>query len=127
LDERQKYINSFDKYVPVGTDMVTELEKNKMCADALHLWGIYPQMLMGIEEAAELILGICKFNRGQKTAADITDELADNRIMAYQTMRILGISEEEVTAREEFKWNRLQERINADKEKKRVGEKNDTN
>jgi hypothetical protein len=93
-------------------------EKDKMCADAFHLWGINAQMMMGIEEAAELILGICKLGRSQKTKEDIADEIADNRVMAYEIMYVLGITEEEVKKREEFKWNRLKERIEEGKSKK---------
>jgi hypothetical protein len=93
-------------------------EKDKMCADALHLWGINVQMLMGIEEAAELILGICKLGRGQKTKDNIAEEIADNRVMAYEVMYVLGITEEEVKKHEGFKWARLHERVEEEKLKR---------
>ena len=59
-------------------------EKEQLCAEALRLWGCNAQSLMVIEEAAELILSVCKFYRSQATARDIANEIADNRIMARQ-------------------------------------------
>jgi hypothetical protein len=98
--------------------MATDLEKTTMCTEAVHLWGTYSQILMGVEEAAELIVNVCKFGREQKTKDDVAGEIADNRVMAFQIMHMLGITEDEVKKHEDFKWARLKERIEADKQKR---------
>jgi hypothetical protein len=95
-----------------------EFEKDALCAEALRLWGGNAQALMVIEEAAELILGVCKFYRNQATARDLANEIADNRVMARQLMLMVGIPEETVTNYQEYKWKRLRERVDKSKEEK---------
>lgn len=100
--------------------MVTDSEKDEMCSQASFLWGIQNQIFMVIEELAELTFTICKFDRSQKTAADVAEEIADVRIMSRQLMHMLGITEEDVQKVEAIKWARLGERIEVSKEKRRM-------
>jgi hypothetical protein len=90
----------------------------ELCKDAVQCWGYNAQVMMVIEEAAELILAVCKFGRGKNTSDHITDELADNRVMAKQLMMMVGITEQEVAARTNFKWNRLRTRLVDSKNKR---------
>lgn len=96
-----------------------ELDKAKLYAQCVSLWGIYPQMFMVVEELAELTFTISKFDRGQATAADIAGEIADVRIMMKQLMHIVGLSETQVMNKEIEKMERLKERVEKSLEKKR--------
>jgi len=95
-----------------------DLEKDRLCMAAIGLWGISAQQSMVVEECSELIFTICKFNRGKKTAAEISEEIADCKIMFYQLMYMLGIPDIEVRAHEDIKWERLKHRIEKAQEEK---------
>jgi hypothetical protein len=96
-----------------------ELEKTKIYAQCVSLWGIYPQMFMAVEELAELIFTISKFDRAQATSDDIAGEIADCRIMMNQLMHVVGLSENQVKIKEIEKMERLKERIAKDVERRK--------
>ena len=96
-----------------------ELEKSKIYTQCVSLWGIYPQMMMIVEEFAELLVAISKYDRAQANADDIAGELADTRIMMNQLMHIIGITESQVKEKEIEKMDRLKERIEKDLERRK--------
>ena len=96
-----------------------EVEKSKIYAQCIALWGIYPQMIMVFEELAELIAATAKYDRQRATADDVAGEIADVRIMMGQLMSVTGISENQVKEKEIVKMERLKERIAADLERRK--------
>ena len=102
-----------------------ELEKSKIYTQCINLWGIYPQMLMVVEELGELIVAVSKYDRKQATSDDIAGEIADVRIMCDQLMHVVGVSEYQVKQKEIAKLERLKERIKKFKEDKENKRKND--
>jgi len=95
------------------------LEKEKMCAQCVSLWGITAQMFMVIEECLELALSVCRFYRGRATKDDVASEIADVNIMNMQLSHIIGLSDEDVSKWEIKKLERLKERIEFDMERKK--------
>jgi len=85
--------------------------------DALEVYGKDAQVLMAIEEMAELQNELCKENRGRSTKESIAEEVADVEIMLEQ-MKILFEIEGAVKNLKDYKIIRLQGRI-ADKAKRR--------
>ena len=95
------------------------LEKAKIYTQCISLWGVHLQTLMVVEELAELIFTISKYNRGKATASDITEEIADCRIMMNQLMYLTGITEEQVKNKENEKMERLKGRVEEAREKRK--------
>ena len=59
---------------------------------ALEKWGRQAQLGMAIEEMAELIQALNKFNRGKVSLDSISEEIADVEIMMEQLKEIFGNS-----------------------------------
>ena len=97
-----------------------QLEQSKIYTQCISLWGIYPQMFMVVEELGELIVAISKYDRQQATADDIAGEIADVRIMMKQLMHVVGLSENQVNQKEIEKMERLVQRIEDYKEKRKM-------
>lgn len=74
---------------------------------ALDKWGIEAQVMMAIEECAELITALCHLYRGRRT--NIIEEIADVIIMIEQLSLIFG--EEEIDKAKQIKLARLKEMI----------------
>jgi len=55
---------------------------------ALERWGTQAQVLMMVEEAAELVVALLHYRRGRATVEQVAEEIADVWIMAHQ-MRIV--------------------------------------
>ena len=84
---------------------------HEILSDALTTFGAEHQRIMCIEECAELIDALAKYDRGR--CKDVITELADVSIMVEQMAILFG--KEEFEAEKERKLKRLQERINEDK------------
>ena len=86
---------------------------HEILSDALTTFGAEHQRIMCIEECAELIDALAKYDRGRADAKEVITELADVSIMVEQMAILFG--KEEFEAEKERKLKRLQERINEDK------------
>lgn len=87
-------------------------EKNReIYRECVVLWGTQAQLLMVIEECSELQKEICKHFRGEYNRDKILDELTDVRLMLDQLEYIFKFTEKELSEREEFKVNRILERL----------------
>lgn len=76
---------------------------------ALATFGAEHQRIMCMEECAELIDALAKYDRGRAGAMDVITELADVSIMVEQMAILFG--KEEYRKEKERKLKRLQERI----------------
>jgi NTP pyrophosphatase (non-canonical NTP hydrolase) len=76
---------------------------------AIETFGIEPQRKTAIEEMAELINAMMKYDRGRNTKDDIIEEIADVTIMMQQLAIIYG--QEEVQQQIDFKTNRLANKL----------------
>lgn len=79
-------------------------------SDALSTFGAEHQRIMCMEECAELIDALAKYDRGRAGAKDVITELADVNIMVEQMAIFFG--KEEFEKEKERKLKRLQEKIN---------------
>lgn len=79
--------------------------------NALSRYGAAAQIMMCIEECAELTNALAKESRNRVTYMDIITELADVSIMVDQLSIIFG--EDEVSKERERKVQRLKERLAA--------------
>ena len=77
---------------------------------AIAAYGVEPQRKMAIEEMAELINALMKFDRGRNTVDDIIDEIADVTIMMSQLAIIYG--KDRVQLQIDYKTQRLDKRLN---------------
>ncbi len=50
--------------------------------DAIDAWGVYPEVLMVMEESGELLDTFAKHMRGRATSEDVVDEAADQILVA---------------------------------------------
>jgi len=93
--------------------------------DALELWGEELQIDVAIEELSELITELAMLQRGTRNRLDneyLIDEIADVQIILDQLKRMSGPSA--VEKRTDEKLNRLQNRIEADRENRKRREQN---
>ena len=77
---------------------------------ALDHWGLNAQVGQTIEECAELIVALQKYiNRTPNPDAidNITDEIADVEMMLAQMRLVLGIDDNTLRKRIEYKFERL--------------------
>lgn len=80
--------------------------------DAYKTWGKIPQVLMVVEEMAELQKELVKnINRNKDNVDKITEELADVLIVLEQLKIIYGISEETLEKIAAEKINKLKENL----------------
>jgi len=87
----------------------TDIEIATMQA-ALEKWGLNAQVGQTVEECAELIVALQKhINRTPKpsTIENIIDEIADVEMMLAQLRLALGIDDETLRKRIEYKFERL--------------------
>lgn len=79
---------------------------------ALDKWGLYTQLSVAKEEAAELITAISHWERKRDGAVEeLIDEIADVQIVLHQLVQFVGIEGEEVERRIEEKLLRLASRL----------------
>lgn len=84
-------------------------EQIKLYGLALSLYGIDAQMMMLIEECAELLDAIAKLKRGRVNIADVVTELADVSIMVEQIALYFGM--DDFVSEKDSKLNRLRCRL----------------
>lgn len=96
--------------------LVTEeyvcMNNREILENALTTFGAEAQILMVMEEMAELQKELCKNLRGKANVANIAEEIADVQIMLDQ-MTLLYDCEHAVEANREYKLMRLESRIEA--------------
>lgn len=83
---------------------------NKVLEEAIATYGAKNQIIVAIEELAELQKELCKFLRDNKTD-NIAEEIADVTIMLDQ-MIMLFSSQETIESWRKSKLERLEKRIN---------------
>jgi len=89
----------------------------KIMQQALDQWGLDAQVGQTVEECAELIVALQKHvNRTplHQNTENILDEIADVEMMLAQMRLVLGIDDETLRKRIEFKFNRLQKYLDDD-------------
>ena len=88
------------------------MTNREILENALMTYGAEAQILMVMEEMAELQKELCKNIRGKANVANIAEEIADVQIMLEQ-MTLLYDCEHAVQANREYKLMRLKSRIEA--------------
>lgn len=79
--------------------------------EAVKTFGTLPQIVMFMEEAAELTQALSKNIRGKDNRSDIIEEMADVLIMVEQIKIIFEVDEKEIQDIIEVKLKRIEERI----------------
>jgi len=82
----------------------------KIMQTALDRWGLNAQVAQTVEECAELIVALQKYiNRTPQPESidNILDEIADVEMMLAQMRLILGINDETIRKRIEYKFGKL--------------------
>ena len=95
----------------------TDAEINTM-QTALDQWGFNAQVGQTVEECAELIVALQKYiNRTPKPGIveNITDEIADVEMMLAQMRLALGIDDDTLRERIEYKFERLNQYLAEDR------------
>lgn len=95
---------------------MTKEEKEKLYQQCIDKWGADDQIMMMLEEMAELANVLCKSYRGRVTVDEITTEIADVTIMAEQLRLIFG--KDNVDKEIERKLDRLANRLQKQDERK---------
>lgn len=95
---------------------MTKEEKEKLYQQCIDKWGADDQIMMMLEEMAELANVLCKSHRGRVTVDEITTEIADVTIMAEQLRLIFG--KDNVDKEIERKLDRLANRLQKHDERK---------
>ena len=86
-----------------------EKEKIKILKMATEKWGKNTQILMALEEMAELSKELLKnMNRNSDNKNNITEEMADVYILLEQLKTIYGILEDDINNIVEEKINKLE-------------------
>ena len=91
-----------------------EVKTMQTCLDK---WGINAQVGQTVEECAELIVALQKYvNRTPQPdrLENILDEIADVEMMLGQMRLVLGISDEALRERIEYKFERLNQYLKKD-------------
>lgn len=94
-------------------------ERVLVYADALKTFGLSAQLVVALEELAEVQKEICKALRGEINAYHLAEEVADATIMLEQVRQIFGINPEVCKIMDE-KVTRLQYRIQREKDRRTV-------
>ena len=81
-----------------------------VCLKAIQKWGEETQLMVAVEEMAELTKEISKHYRGENNLDAISEEMADVYIMLAQMEIMLG-NERNVKHWFDYKLNRLKERV----------------
>jgi len=89
----------------------------KTMQTALDQWGLNAQAGQAIEECAELIVALQKYiNRTPQPGMveNILDEIADVEMMLAQMRLVLGIDDDALRTRIEYKFERLNQYLSKD-------------
>jgi len=90
----------------------------KIMQTALDQWGINAQVGQTVEECAELIVALQKYvNRTPQPemVENILDEIADVEMMLAQMRLVLGIDDDALRKRIEYKFERLNRYLDEEK------------
>lgn len=88
------------------------LNKEQVYLRAIDHYGVATQLVVAIEEMAELVKEITKAFRGKANKSNIIEEMADVEIMLDQLKLIVEISDQDVDEIKMLKILRLNNRIN---------------
>lgn len=93
-----------------------ETTEHALLTDAVHTWGTHAQLVMALEEMAELSKEVAKTIRTGTPTENLADEIADVEIMLAQLRIIateLGHAEfaRAVAERKAFKLGRIRQRL----------------
>ena len=69
------------------------MTEEEIYVEALAKWGFEAQVLMAVEEAAELQQALLHYLREKVLASDVVDEIADMIIMCRQMQNIFGFED----------------------------------
>ena len=83
--------------------------ETKILRDATDTFGAEAQMLVAMEECAELINALVKYRRGRISIAEVVTEIADVQIMCAQMAYLFG--ETAVEEERDMKMERLRARL----------------
>ena len=89
----------------------------KTMQTALDQWGVNAQVGQAVEECAELIVALQKYiNRTPQPGMveNILDEIADVEMMLAQLRLVLGIDDDALRERIEYKFERLNQYLTRD-------------
>jgi len=89
----------------------------KIMQTALNQWGINAQVGQTVEECAELIVALQKYvNRTPqpRMIENILDEIADVEMMLAQMRLVLGIDDDVLRKRIEYKFEKLNQYLSSD-------------
>lgn len=86
------------------------MNKENILQSAINVYGEQPQMIVAMEEMAELIKELSKYIRGENNLEHIAEEIADVEIMIEQLKLIFNCFDE-VEKWEEKKLKRLEKRL----------------
>lgn len=86
------------------------MNKENILQSAINIYGEQPQMIVAMEEMAELIKELSKNIRGENNLENISEEIADVEIMIEQLKLIFNCFDE-VEEWEEKKLKRLKMRL----------------
>ena len=98
-------------------------EAIKVMQTALDVWGLNAQVGQTVEECAELIVALQKYvNRTPRpeTVDNILDEIADVEMMLAQMRLILGIDDDTLRKRIEYKFEKLSQYLSEDENDKGI-------
>ena len=91
----------------------------KIMQTALDRWGLNAQVGQTVEECAELIVALQKYvNRTPQpeTVDNILDEIVDVEMMLAQMRLVLGIDDNTLRNRIEYKFDKLKQYLSEDEE-----------
>ena len=91
----------------------------KLMQTALDRWGLNAQVGQTVEECAELIVALQKYvNRSPhpESVDNILDEIADVEMMLAQMRLVLGIDDDMLRERIEYKFTRLSQYLLEDEQ-----------
>ena len=93
------------------------MEKQETICAAIRTFGKQNQTVVAIEELSELQKELCKLLRGSGASKEhIAEEIADVEIVLCELVEMLGVGDM-VNIYREFKMQRLQRRVAAERER----------
>jgi len=94
-----------------------KMDDEELFKECVNHWGTTSQILMVIEELSELIVELCHSLRANKpfNIEQITEELADAKLMLDQLQFIFNISDIELNNIRKMKMKRIKELIESEK------------
>lgn len=82
-----------------------------MCSDIKEKWGLEAQTKMVVEESAEFLDALMKFQRGRATKEELTEEFVDLTIMLEQVRSLYELEDIDIWKYKTMKIRRLRKRL----------------